>query len=167
MADKLPKLQEIQEPRMDENNKHKVTSPMQQMPVPRPVPRQSPRLVECNNHNPAAVPRLAQEYARPLRVLKRMDMDTTGSPSPQQPDGPRWSSRIAALQWKIAVANVENLYPGTGATSPQSSPAQNTRSKMRPNCTTEVRTIKQKMVLACIETYVKVTQTPLQPAQLA
>jgi hypothetical protein len=38
---------------------------------------------------------------------------------------------------------------------------------MRPNHTTEVRTIKQEMVLACIETYVEVTQTPLQPAQLA
>ncbi len=30
----------------------------------------------------------------------------------------------------------------------------------------EVRTIKQEMVLACIETYVEVTQTPLQPARL-
>ncbi len=63
-----------------------------------------------------------------------------------------------------------NLCPDKGITSLQSSPAQNTRSKTmvaRPNCTTEVRTIKQEMVLACIETYVKVTQMPLQPAQLA
>jgi hypothetical protein len=31
----------------------------------------------------------------------------------------------------------------------------------------EVRTIKQEIVLACIETYVEVTQTPLKPARLA
>ncbi len=63
-----------------------------------------------------------------------------------------------------------NLHPGRGTTSPQGSPAQNTHSKTtvaRPNHTTEVRTIEQEMVLACIETYVEVTQTPLQPAQLA
>jgi hypothetical protein len=63
-----------------------------------------------------------------------------------------------------------NLCPDKGTTSPQSSPAQNTCSKTtvaRPNRTTEVRTIKQEMVLACIETYVEVTQTPLQPARLA
>ncbi len=50
--------------------------------------------------------------------------------------------------------------------SPQSSPAQNTQSKItvaRPNCTTEVRIIKQEMVLACIEIYVEVTQTQFQP----
>ncbi len=61
-----------------------------------------------------------------------------------------------------------NLCPDKGTTSPQSSPAQNTRSKTteaRPNRATEVRTIEQEMVLACIETYVEVTQTPLQPAQ--
>ncbi len=68
------------------------------------------------------------------------------------------------------ATNVGNLRPGRDTMSPKSSPAQNTRSKttvVRPNCTTEVRTIEQEMVLACIETYVKVTHTPLQPAQLA
>jgi hypothetical protein len=65
-----------------------------------------------------------------------------------------------------------NLHPDKGMTSPQSqsSPAQNTRSKttvVMPNHTTEVRTIKQEMALACIEIYIEVTQTPLQPAQLA
>ncbi len=149
---------------MDENDKRKITAPTQQMPLPRPVPWQSPRLVESNNHNPVAVPRVAREYASPPKVLEWMDMDITGSPSPQQPNGPRQLSRIAKLQQIIAVVNVENLHPGTGATSPQSSPAQNTRSKTRPNCTMEVRTIKQEMALACIGTYVKVTQTPLQPA---
>ncbi len=62
-----------------------------------------------------------------------------------------------------------NLCLDKGTTSPQSSPAQNTRSKAtaaRPNCNTEVRTIQQGMVLACIETYLKVTQIPLQPARL-
>jgi hypothetical protein len=65
---------------------------------------------------------------------------------------------------------MRNLCPDKGTMSPQSSPAQNTRSKrtvVRPNCTTEVRTIEQEMVLACIETYIEVTQTPLQPALLA
>jgi hypothetical protein len=109
------------------------------------------------------------EYAVLPRVLKKMDMDTTDRSSPQQPDGPWQSSRIAELQKKINAANIGNLRPDKGTTSPQCSPSQNTHSKTtvaRPNCTTEVRTIKQEMVLACIETYVEVTQTPLQPAQL-
>ncbi len=62
-----------------------------------------------------------------------------------------------------------NLHPDKGTMSPQSSPVQNTRSKRtvaRLNCTTEVTTIEQEMGLACIETYVEVTQTPLQSAQL-
>jgi hypothetical protein len=70
---------------------------------------------------------------------------------------------------KITAANVGTLRPERGTMSPQSSPAQNTHSKtteVRPNGTMEVRTIKQEMVLACIETYVEVTQTPLQPARL-
>jgi hypothetical protein len=135
------------------------------------IPWQSPRLVESNNHDPAAVPRVAQKYAMLPRVLERMCMDTTDRPSPQQPNCSWQSSRIAKLQRKIDAANMGNLCPDKGATSPESSPAQNTRSKTavvaRPDCTTEVRTIKQEMVLACIETYVEVTQTPLRPAQLA
>jgi hypothetical protein len=78
-------------------------------------------------------------------------------------------SRIAKLQRKIDAANMGNLRPDKGTTSPQSSPAQNTHSKTtaaRPNCTTEVGTIQQEMVLACIETYIEVIQTPLQPARL-
>jgi hypothetical protein len=70
---------------------------------------------------------------------------------------------------KIDAANMGNLHSDKATTSPQSSPAQNTRSKTavaKPNCTTEVRTIEQEMVLACIETYAEVIQTPLQPAQL-
>ncbi len=151
---------------MDGNNERKVTALMQQAPVP----WQSPRLVESNNHNPAAVPRVAKEYATLPRVLERTCMDTTGRPSPQQPDNPRQSSRIAKLQRKVAADNVESLRPERGTTSPQSSPAQNTRSittVARPNCSTKVRTLKQEMVLACIETYVKITQTPLQPAGLS
>jgi hypothetical protein len=97
-------------------------------------------------------------------------MDTMNRSSPQQPNSPRQSSSIAKLQRKIDAANMGNLRPDKGTMSSQSSPAQNTGSKttvVRPNPTTEVRIIKQEMVLACIETYVKVTQTPLQPAQLA
>ena len=85
--------------------------------------------------------------------------------SPQQPHSPCQLSRIAKLQRKIDAANMGNLRSDKGTTSPQSSPAQNTHSKTtaaRPNCTTEVRTI-----LACIETFIEVTQTPLQPARLA
>jgi hypothetical protein len=99
----------------------------------------------------------------------RTGMDTMDRSSPQQPYGPRQLSRIAKLQKNIDAANMGNLCPDKGTISPQSSLAQNTRSKttvVRPNCTTEVRTIEQEMVLACIETYVEVTQTPLQPAQL-
>jgi hypothetical protein len=165
-VDKLCKLQEILGPRTDGNNEYKVTAPTQQAPVP----RQSPRLVESDNHDPAAVPRLAREYAILPRVLERMCMDTMVRPSPQQPNSPCQLSRIAELQRKIDAANVRNLHSGRGTTSPQSSLAQITCSKTtiaRPNCTTEVRTIKEEMVLACIETYVNVTQTSLQPAQLA
>ncbi len=161
--DILCKLQEILEPRMNGNNEHKVMAPTQQAPIP----RQSPRLVESNNHNPAAVPRVAREYAILPRVLERTYMDTMDRLSPQQPNSPQGLSRIAKLQSKIAVANVGNLHPGRATTSPQSSLTQNTRSKttvVRPNCPTEVRTIKQEMVLACVEIYIQVTQTPLQPA---
>jgi hypothetical protein len=84
-VDKLRKLQDILEPRMDGNDESKVTAPTQQTPVP----QQSPRLVESNNRNPAAVPRVAREYALLPRVLERTYMDTTGRPSPQQPDGSR------------------------------------------------------------------------------
>ena len=82
-VDKLCKLQEILEPRMDGNNERKVTALMQQAPVP----WQSPRLVESNNHNPAAVPRVAREYAMLPRVLEKMGMDTMDRSSPQQPNG--------------------------------------------------------------------------------
>jgi hypothetical protein len=82
-VDKLHKLQEILEPRMDVNNERKITASMQQAPIP----QQSPRLAESNNHNPAAVPRVAGEYAMLPRVLERTDMDTTDKSSPQQPDG--------------------------------------------------------------------------------
>jgi hypothetical protein len=166
MVDKLCKLQETLESRMDVNDERKITAPMQQVPIP----RQSPRLAESNNHNPAAVPRVAWEYAMLPRVLGRMDMDTRDRSSPQQPDCPRQLSRISKLQKKIDAANMGNLHLDKGATSPQSSPAQNTHSKtmvVRPNCITEVRTIKKAMVLACIETYIEVTQSLLQPAQLA
>jgi hypothetical protein len=166
MVDKLCKLQEILEPRTDGNDERKVTAPMQQAPIP----RQSPRLVERDNHYPAADPRVAWEYAILPRVLEKTCMDTTDGPSPQQPDSPRQSSRIAELQRKIRAANMGNLRPVRGTTSPQSSLAQNTHSKTtlaRPNCTTEVRTIEQEIVLACIETYVEVTQIPLQPAHLS
>jgi hypothetical protein len=151
---------------MDGNDEREVTTPTQQAPIP----RQSPRLVESINHDPAAVPRVAREYAMLPRMLERTCMDTTDRSSPQQPDGLWQSSRIAKLRKKINAANMGNLRPDMGTTSPQSSPAQNTRSKTtvaRPNCTTEVRTTEQEMVLACIEIYVEVTQTPLQPAQLA
>ncbi len=84
-VDKLCKLQEILEPRTDGNDERKITAPMQQAPMP----RQSPRLAESNNHNPAAVPRVAREYAMLPRVLEKMGMDTTDRSSPQQPDGPR------------------------------------------------------------------------------
>jgi hypothetical protein len=155
-VDKLYKLQEILEPRMDGNNERKVTAPTQQAHIP----RQSPRLVESNNHNPAAVPWVAREYAMIPKVLERTCMDTTDRPSPQQPNGPWQSSRIAKLQRKIDATNIRNLCPDKGTMSPQSSPAQNTHSKTtvaRPNRTTEVRTIKQETILACIETYVEVT----------
>jgi hypothetical protein len=166
IMDKLCKLQEIQEPRTDENNKRKITAPTQQVPMP----QQSPRLAESNNHDPAAVPRVAREYAMLPKVPEKTGMDTMDNSSPQQPIGPRQSSRIAKLQSKIDAANMGNLCPDKGTMSPQSSLAQNTRSKTtaaRPHCTIEVRTIQQEMVLVCIETYVKVTQTPLQQAQLA
>jgi hypothetical protein len=136
-VDKLCKLEEILEPRTDGINDCKVTAPMQQAPIP----QHSPRLVESDNHNSAAVPRVAREYAMLPRVLERMCMDTTDRPSPQQPDGPWQSSRIAELQRKIDAANMGNLHPHKGTTSPQISPAQNTRSKttvVRPNGTTEV-----------------------------
>jgi hypothetical protein len=77
-VDKLCKLQETLEPRMDGNNERKVTAPMQQTPVP----LQSPRLAESNNHNPAAGPRVVQEYATLPRVLEQTCMDTTSRPSP-------------------------------------------------------------------------------------
>ncbi len=110
------------------------------------------------------------EYAMLPRVLERTCMDTTDRSSPQQPNGSQRLCRIAKLQRKINAANMGNLHPDKGTTNLQSSPAQNTRSKTtvaRPNRTTEVRTIEQEMVLACIETYVEVIQTSLQPAQLA
>jgi hypothetical protein len=116
---------------------------------------------------PSSSYKVAQDDAILAMVLEKMDMDTTGRPSPQQLDSPRQLSRITELQRKILAATVGNLHPKRVATSPQSSPAQNTRSKTGPNCTLEVKTIKQEMVLACIETYVEVTQTPLQPARLA
>jgi hypothetical protein len=165
-VDKLCKLQEILEPSTDGNNECKITAPMQQVPIL----RQSPRLAESDNRDPAAVPRVAREYAMLPRVLEKMGMDTTDRSSPQQPDGPRQLSRIAELKRKIDTANMGNLHPDKGTTSPQSSPTKNTCSKTtvtRPNCTTKVKIINQEMVLACIETYVEVTQTPLQPAQLA
>jgi hypothetical protein len=140
-VDKLHKLQEILEPRTDGNNERKITAPMQQAPIP----QQSPRLAQSNNHDPAAVPRVAQEYAMLPRVLEKMSMDTMDRSSPQQPGGPRQSSRIAKLQRKIDAANMGNLRPDKGTMSPRCSLAQNTRSKTtagRPNCTTEVRTIQ-------------------------
>ncbi len=83
-VDKLHKLQEILEPRTDGNNEREVTAPMQQAPIP----RQPPRLVESDNLKPAAVLRVAREYAMLQRVLKRMCMDTSDRPSPQQPSSP-------------------------------------------------------------------------------
>jgi hypothetical protein len=58
-VDILCKLQEILEPRTDGNNEHKITTTTQKAPIL----RQSSRLVESNNHNPAAVPRVTREYA--------------------------------------------------------------------------------------------------------
>jgi hypothetical protein len=113
MVDKLCKLQEVLEPRIDGNNDCNITAPMQQAPIP----RQSPKMVENNNHDPAAVPRVAREYAMHPRVLERMCMDTTDRPSPQQPNGPWQSSRIAKLQRKIN-ANMGNLCPDKGTMSP-------------------------------------------------
>jgi hypothetical protein len=146
-VDKLCKLQEILDPRTDGNNEREIMAPTQQAPIP----QQSPILAESNDHDPAANPRVAREYAMLPRVLERRGMDTTDRSSPQQPDGPRQLSRIAKLQRKIDAGNMGNLHPDKGTTSPQSSLAQNTHSKTtvaRPNCTTEVRAIKQEMVLA-------------------
>jgi hypothetical protein len=56
--------------------------------------------------SPAAVPRVAREYAMLPRVLERMCMDTIDRPSPQQPNCPWRSSRIAELQRKIDAANM-------------------------------------------------------------
>jgi hypothetical protein len=66
-VDKLCKLQEILEPRMDGNDERKIMAPMQQVPIL----RQSPRLAESNNHNPAAFPRVARDYAMLPRVLEK------------------------------------------------------------------------------------------------
>jgi hypothetical protein len=78
-ADKLCKLQEILEQRTDGNDERKITAPMQQVPIL----QQSPRLVESDNHDPAAVPMVAREYAMLPRVLKKTGMDTTDRSSPQ------------------------------------------------------------------------------------
>ncbi len=78
-VDKLHKLQEILEPRTDGNDEHKTTAPTQQAPIL----LQSPRLAESNNHDSAAVPRVAQDYAMLPRVLKKTGMDTMDRSSPQ------------------------------------------------------------------------------------
>jgi hypothetical protein len=80
-VDKLCKLQEILELRMDGSNEREITAPMQQAPIP----RQSSRLVKSNNHNPAAVSRVAWEYAMLARVLERRCMDTTDRSSHSNP----------------------------------------------------------------------------------
>ena len=78
-------------------------------------------------------------------------------PTPQQTE-PRRSPRIAHLRTNKTNSNA--VQPKETAAD---GPAQNTRSKRN----TEERTILQETVLACIKTYVKVTQVPLQPARLA
>jgi hypothetical protein len=78
-VDTLCKLQEIIEPRTDGKDEHKITAPTQQAPIP----QQSPRLAESNNHDPAAFPRVAQEYDMLPRVLEKMGMDTMDRSSPQ------------------------------------------------------------------------------------
>jgi hypothetical protein len=80
----------------------------------------------------------------------------------------RLSSIIKHMS-SASKVELHHVNRSAGKTSPQNSLAQSTRSKTtiaRPNCTTELTTINQEMVLACIGTYVKVTQTPLQPARL-
>ncbi len=79
VVDTLCKLQEIIEPRTDGKDEHKITAPTQQAPIP----QQSPRLAESNNHDPAAFPRVAQEYDMLPRVLEKMGMDTMDRSSPQ------------------------------------------------------------------------------------
>jgi hypothetical protein len=65
--------------RCNVNDEYKIMATTQQAPIP----RQSPRLAESDNHNPAAVPRVAWEYVMFPRVLERMDMDTMDRSSPQ------------------------------------------------------------------------------------
>ncbi len=63
-VDKLCKLQEILEPRTNGNDEREFMAPTQRAPGP----GQSPRLVESDNHNPEAVPWVAQEYVTLQRV---------------------------------------------------------------------------------------------------
>jgi hypothetical protein len=100
-VDELCKLQEFLEPITNGNNERKVTEPVQQAPIP----RQSPRLVESDNHDPAAVPRVAREYAMLPRVLKRTCMDTAELPNSKGKSmRPIWGTSVLTGAQRVSRA---------------------------------------------------------------
>ncbi len=127
-------------------------------------------------------------YAIPPRVVPvEINLDLP----PERPTSPRQSPRLEALQKQSSVGEqvVTNKEVEIWDQSKEveiwdqsptkdrwvctnSTPAQNTRSKTAGDRPTskgrcKVWTIKQELFLACIKTYMEVTQKPIQASSLA
>jgi hypothetical protein len=176
-VDKLQKLQDILQPRPDGKIK---STPLK---TPAQVPRVHTPYKYAPDHSPvqtpnATAPRVAMNYAIPPRVAPvetngdatefvypKRDIWNEQKTRPVKPISPQQSPRIEALQKQVRVADAGQLCT-------VSTPAQNTRSKTAGDWPTgkgrcKVRTIKQELVLACIETYMEVMQKPVQASSLA
>ncbi len=186
-VDKLQKLQDVLQPRPDGRFKN---IPIQ---TPAQVPRVRTPYKYAPDHSPvqtpnATAPRVAINYAIPPRVAP---VETNLDLPPERPTSPQQSLQLEALQKQSSVGEqvVTNkeveiwnqckeveIWDQSPTKDRQvrtnSTPAQNTRSKTAGDWPTikercEVRTIEQKLVLACIQTYTEVTQKPIQASSLA
>ena len=152
--DKLQKLQDILEPQpiVEQDATQRPAAP-----IPPAEMAQAPRVISKG------------ALAQPPRVAPKGVGDKLSRvqplmlPEPQQVE-PRQSPRITQLRTnKAAIDAVQLQKKENRSAEAANGPAQNTRSKRN----TEERTILQETVLACIKTYVEVTQVPIQPAHLA
>jgi hypothetical protein len=155
--------------------------------IPLQTPAQVPRVRKpykyAPDHSPvqtpnATAPRVAMNHAIPPRVAPvetngdatefvypKRDIWNKQKTRPVRPTSPQQSPQLEALQKQSRVADAGQLRT-------VSTPAQNKRSKTVGDWPTgkgrcKVRTIKQELVLACIETYKEVTQKPVQASSLA
>ncbi len=98
-------------------------------------------------------------------VYPKRDIWNKQKTRPVKPTSPQQSPQLEALQKQARVTDAGQLHT-------VSTPAQNTRNKTAGDRPTgkgrcKLRTIEQELILACIETYMEVTQKPVQASSLA